>query len=419
MSRFFRPAKTILSSPRIAAQAQTGQPIFFHRVKFRKKTKGIFTRLVHYSLISYGCFTIYKAVVLLPLARALEEAEKNDPTSQDELDELDSLFIPFPLTTRMLEPQPYSGSDPEWREFIKIAKNKELQTKIRQDIANIVLRASSNNPIIKMRCGKDMKIRRHWMDIDYPYKAPPEYERSGILITETIEWATKPVDSAIVKLTNRILWPQPLFLSVWAVGTAMMKQSMAGAARYLGFEVEESASFPNGPVPGSPSPIPPTHSTEIQKALQRIRQQATKRPEEVSDPSAMASAESAPSSGASSPTGKAAKGSEPSSTAAEDAAKSPQSSKEKFPGEEKVRSMIGSGPWHEFKKKYTQTWKPIRNDPPRGCVAVSGLVELETSKAWVVIDVFAWYNPKTKGFDERSMWMALRRLQYKQQSPMR
>jgi hypothetical protein len=80
---------------------------------------------------------------------------------------------------------------------------------------------------------------------------------------------------------------------------------------------------------------------------------------------------------------------------------------------------IAARPWQEFRKKFAQTWKPLRELPPRGAVLVSGLVELETSKAYIVIDVIAWWDPKTRKYDVRSMWMGLRRLQMKNQAPMR
>jgi len=40
-------------------------------------------------------------------------------------------FIPFPFTTKRLDPQPYAGKDPEWIAFVRIAKDKALQSNIR------------------------------------------------------------------------------------------------------------------------------------------------------------------------------------------------------------------------------------------------------------------------------------------------
>jgi hypothetical protein len=39
-----------------------------------------------------------------------------------------------------------------------------------------------------------------------------------------------------------------------------------------------------------------------------------------------------------------------------------------------------------FKQKFAQTWKPAPNYPPRGSILVSGLVEVDSPKAWLVFD---------------------------------
>lgn len=46
-------------------------------------------------------------------------------------------------------------------------------------MANLALQVAANNPIFTQRFGHEVRIRRYWMDLDYPYKAPPVYERSG------------------------------------------------------------------------------------------------------------------------------------------------------------------------------------------------------------------------------------------------
>jgi len=71
-----------------------------------------------------------------------------------------------------------------------------------------------------------------------------------------------------------------------------------------------------------------------------------------------------------------------------------------------------------FKTKFAQTWRPAPNYPPRGSILVSGLIELDSPKAWLVIDVRAAWDPKTKQYDPRSMLLAIRRLQMKRQAPL-
>jgi hypothetical protein len=71
-----------------------------------------------------------------------------------------------------------------------------------------------------------------------------------------------------------------------------------------------------------------------------------------------------------------------------------------------------------FKAKLFSEWRPAPIDPPRGCIFVSGLVELDSPKAWFVIDVMAPWDPKTREFDPRQISTKLRRVQPKQQRPL-
>jgi hypothetical protein len=45
----------------------------------------------------------------------------------DELQEEDPLFIPFPLTTRQVLGRPYRREDPEWQTYVKIQQNEQFQ----------------------------------------------------------------------------------------------------------------------------------------------------------------------------------------------------------------------------------------------------------------------------------------------------
>jgi len=70
-----------------------------------------------------------------------------------------------------------------------------------------------------------------------------------------------------------------------------------------------------------------------------------------------------------------------------------------------------------FKSKVMQTWRPAMTYPPRGSILVGGLVELEAPKAYLVFDVRAAWDPQTQDFDPMSMFLQLRRFQWKAQSP--
>lgn len=78
------------------------------------------------------CYSTYNRIVLEPLERAAVEALKNVPEKELEEEEEGPLFIPFPGTTRQINPPPYRGSDPEWQEFIKFNKDQELAKNVRR-----------------------------------------------------------------------------------------------------------------------------------------------------------------------------------------------------------------------------------------------------------------------------------------------
>ena len=131
---------------------------------------------------------LYDSVVFAPLAQL-------DLPDEEEMKATPPLFIPFPGTTEQLEPQPYRGSDPEWQEFIKFSKDQAEGKRVRGEhvfeglpacvnvlldiLANYVLTSAESHPILNIRCGKGMKLRRRWLDVDFPQTAPPEFVRSG------------------------------------------------------------------------------------------------------------------------------------------------------------------------------------------------------------------------------------------------
>jgi hypothetical protein len=146
-----------------------------------------------------ACYVLFVGTVLVPLDIAAEELEKNlDEKTRKELDAAqEPLFIPFPGTITELRPQPYRGSDPEWQEFVKISRDAKLSQKIRgmssffrnrntriiltkvDDLANLIKESCEKSPSLVQTCGKDLKIRRTWLDLNFPNAAPPTYERSG------------------------------------------------------------------------------------------------------------------------------------------------------------------------------------------------------------------------------------------------
>ncbi|KAM0268892.1 hypothetical protein ACHAQH_009875 [Verticillium albo-atrum] len=190
----------------------------------------------------------------------------------------------------------------------------------------------------------------------------------------------------VTQLEN-ILWPTAVAQSTWAFTSTVFKQHWSQIQSLLGFDV---------PAPPGPFSQPRTAAFGHPKF---------------------------PSSGRQTPDGSSAVGPSGSGKDSTDVQKSntgPSGGKTSFLKDgalshgDDVR-QLSSEPWIEFLKTLVQTWKPSRPSPPRGSIVVSGFVELETTKAFVVVDVTSYWDPIGKQFD--ALVMSIRRIQMKMQSP--
>ncbi|KAI1082106.1 hypothetical protein F5B20DRAFT_578874 [Whalleya microplaca] len=396
------------------------QVIRVQRVKIRRKWFKPMNFIIAAG-VYYGCYQIYKISVFGTLGRWMDQqvtqmSKKEREELEEEIEE--PLFIPFPFTTRMVEPLPYRSTDPEWQAFVKVSKNRKLVRTIQDQLAEVARRAVESHPMLAHKCGKDAKVGKHWLDIQYPYKPPPTFARKGLSIDDDgISVEEQPVDSLLVFRVQRALWPSALTLSLWSFSGALMKQNALTVAKFLGFESE-------------PPPNP-----NLQQAMEKIHQQLKKPP--------VKSDSQVPSSLSSSKT-QAADGSSTDSTSGVDkrAASAPGSSSASgaavgssippFPNAEsnkprsakdiyaiKLTQEHTSGPWQTFKQKLAQTWRPASGFPPRGSFNVSGLVEVVTPRAVVTVDVNAWWDPKTEKFDARTLSLRLKALRMKTQTALR
>ncbi|KAI9744422.1 MAG: hypothetical protein M1818_001951 [Claussenomyces sp. TS43310] len=355
------------------------------------------------------CYTLLNRVLLSPLDRIADDLENSlDERTKKELDEeeIEPLFIPFPGTTRQVKPRPYRGNDPEWQEFIKFSKDPTLGKRVRDELAEIAKRTCEKSPALTYRCGKDIKVRRHWLDIDFPQSPPPEFERSGIeWADDYVAWTTMPVDSKTVFRIRNVLWPSAVAQSSWSFSKVLFTQNKDKLAEMLGIKPKEEP-FPDiylgkrmkPPVAGLGKPedisgeaLPPAASRGFGPS---------KKPDDGDD--LVAKSSPTPLDGS----GKVADQSQ-STVDLQKAHASLIGMKMHL-----VRAMLA------FRLKLAQTWKPARGYPPRGSIIVSGLVELDTPKAWLVVDVKAAWDPKEKVFAGESTRLALRRMQMKKQAPL-
>jgi hypothetical protein len=229
------------------------------------------------------------------------------------------------------------------------------------------------------------------LDVDFPQFPPPDFERSGIEISDdAISWVTMPVDSVTVFKIRQVLWPSALVQSFWNFTKVLFVEDSKRVAGMLGIQTQNPQlqsidqmlarqqqmikSIPNKNGPGQLSPGTDDASKSIIKVPTPV------------------------------PAGSQGKNSEGEELGV--AQKAVVALQQRF-----------FAPLLAFRSKLMQTWRPAPSYPPRGSILLSGMVELESSRAYLVFDVRAAWDPKEKAYDARSMQLKLRRFQFKQQGP--
>ncbi|KAH8681985.1 hypothetical protein BX600DRAFT_33204 [Xylariales sp. PMI_506] len=401
--------------------------------------------------IYYACYQIYSTSVFGILNKFLDEQEneirkmppKERKKLEEELDKVEPIMIPLPFTTTLVDPKPYKATDPEWIRFVKLSKNPELINKVKQYLAEHTRKSVAAQ--LSTGSGSKFNINRVWLDIKYPTVPPPTYERSGLCWDDDgLSVVTEPVDSRTVFKLHRILVPSALSLSMWSFSIALAKQNFLTAAKYLGYNASEE------------------QTEEVRRTLDRLRQNMARPPpksttssidtsgsllpKNTSDlkderPATSRTTKTQPAGGsaaeptASSPlpsTEGGSRPSPPSSTAssfpspfpltkpkaeASDFEKNPASAKEIYGVKE--MSEHTKGPIQVFKKRFEKLRQTKQAYPPRGSVGFSGLVEVSNADVNVIIDLQAWYDPKTNTIDANTLALKVRSARWKRATPVR
>lgn len=211
----------------------------------------------------------------------------------------------------------------------------------------------------------------------------------------------KKVDSRTKALIDRILMPYPVAAASYAFAKAMVKQNVTKVANYFGYQQ-------NGK---------DINTTGLNPELAKTFSQLSARQAADGSRAAGSSAAATSSRSASEPDTSLT----PKSTA--DGKSEPPKdgrplAKENIPY---YSELVGkaSGPWAAFRERYRRAWKPLRYYPPRGSLAVHGMVALDSPRGRIFIDVFAWYHPKTDQFHQDSLTMNLRSISPYNQHPRR
>ena len=192
--------------------------------------------------------------------------------------------------------------------------------------------------------------------------------------------------------TRQTLWPTALFKSFWSFTTVMVGDDVRRLGKLMGVEM---------------TPPKPTMEEVIAR-----HKQITKMKEKATAPSKDGPVTQAPV--AADPARAVVKASEKAiaGKAPEEAQMSPTT---------KIAMAFHAHffrPINAFKTKLRRSWKPPGYYPPRGCILLSGLVEVQTTRGAMVVEVAAAYNPTTRHFDPWSTKMTVKRFNYNQQTPL-
>ncbi|KAG5950761.1 hypothetical protein E4U53_004460 [Claviceps sorghi] len=350
-----------------------GLPVYFPRTTAAPSIHAFRRRLgrVAFTTITfYLCWQIFITVVFDPLLDWVDHEWDN--LSEKEKQEWEGiaeggedqplLFLPFPFTKTEVEQPPYKGSDPEWSTFLALNRDPQAQKEIKFSLAEMVRRAVERNPdIVKLLGGKEIKLRKMWLDIIYPPEPPPKHFISGIIISdEGIFWGDRPIDSLAASHVDMVIYPKAVALTVWAFINSLCRQTARDVAKALGFGTE-----------------PPGDTSWQTVAINRMREQAG-----PDNPGKQAV--KAPGSGGKS-------GNLPASTDPGDVLRPTSDSDAQL--NPRIQDAL-----HDAAVAFSKNWQPVKQPPNRGCVRVDGLMEFQGKKAVIAVYVLGWYDPKQKTF---------------------
>lgn len=220
-----------------------------------------------------------------------------------------------------------------------------------------------------------------------------------------MSWAKVPVDPLVVFKTRQVLWPTALMHSVYSFWKVTFEDDIKRAFTRVGIYT--------GPPPPTREQISASH----QKQLQNLLKDSKGTPTKTSSPPKLPDAKKTMSVALpdESPLQNTVKDGAIVNTT-DQASSSGQTDNESK--DMRVTKAIYDRYYHAviaFKQKFAQSRKPMKANHPRGSIRFSGLVYIETEKAFVTFDVTAFWDPKTESYDSPSFRLGLRNIQQKVQ----
>lgn len=219
---------------------------------------------------------------------------------------------------------------------------------------------------------------------------------------DAISWVTMPVDASIVYKIRNVLWPQAVFQSMCTLTKVLAVEHSRKLAEMFGIQLQTSHAQ--------------NSMDQLLARSQKLIKEMNGKPKVAGDVQRPLTAKGGipqqPLDDKSKEIGGVALPGKP--TSKDDMLSG-------FIGNFKDIHQIFAKPILAAKMKYVQISKQMRptmNLHPRGSVIVSGLVEIEAEKAFLVLDIVAAWDPKKKEYHSESIRLVLRRVQTKRQPPL-
>ncbi|TKX23673.1 hypothetical protein C1H76_4188 [Elsinoe australis] len=414
LPRYAVPLQRVQRIPRrtISNYVQHEQPVTVQPVRIKKWWTGrrVFTILLY--TVGVGTYLNW-LLADLELAVEVEEEETEREEDEDVIDQgqgrsdskaaggvaqeedveefegdEDALFIPL-MPARKLPREYYKGTDPEWQEFKKIAPDKEKVQKIYKELTNIIGQGLSQLPSTAKIMGKDTKVRKYWLDVDFPYGPPQEYVRKGLEIGDTyVALADQVISAHQYEREARILWPSGTISSIYAFYNTIWGFQMKKIKEALGMDTK--------PEPGSPE-----HRMDHMLRMVQAHEAA-----QAAKNGALGKAQSSP--GGADPSAVSAGSESQSSSAPQTEGRGTSSDHQDqakgkwylptmalgFPGEPAEKTVATL----VFANSMRKNSKSKIKEPPRGNFSITGVLQASGTRASMMFEVMAFYDPKAAKF---------------------
>lgn len=350
-----------------------------------------------------------------------EDEEGDGPFYADE----DSTFIPLTWATK-LPRSFYRGSDPEWQEFVKVAKDKARHKKIQDELVAVVYTGAVQHPAISRQLGPDPKVGKYWLDISFPDGPPPEYERSGLEIGDGfVAWSQQKVSQEQQWRVTRALWPAAAVQSLWATGKVLWGMNVRRVRQALGWEGAVDPASPEGRLNAAMEMMAKQQAARERRELPGSGRGGDKPP----TPDGLSGGNNVVGGGTSSPGATPPdalpRPTTPSSSSSSSSSTSNNPNKLPWPLTVPLPSTLlsslspsstptspnnpnhpgtpSSSPTlplalHVFNSTLAKSWHPKHAEPPRGSFVVQGLVEVRGKRGRMLFDVQSCYDPRQGKF---------------------